>query len=443
MLSSRSILILTSLVFGLTAPASPGFAQNNAYGLIHSSLLNSGLLHYDKSRRVVTMAPILETVTPGVVSINTIDSQTQGGEVSYGGIGSGVIIDADKGLIITNHHVIEDAQDITVILSDRRQFDGQVLGQDPDTDLALLQISAEALSALPFAKKDDLQVGDYVIAVGNPFGLSSTVTSGIVSAIGREGDMRTSYTDFIQTDASINPGNSGGALVNSNGELIGINSAIVSRSGGSSGIGFAVPLYIVRHVAEHLEKFGTVDRGTMGVMITPVPYYRSEALKLSSLEGALIAEVLPGGAGEKIGLRVDDVITRFAGRDIKDSSDLRYAVGLVPPGETSEIEFTRAGESQNDQLTIQHKTFARPVTYDVIINNNPDGSSVSFPEITPNRNVGPDIVLETGPDDLESNDPSLDKSVTDNVESQAQDITSQDVDIEGDIPSDIQSAPKS
>ncbi len=327
-----------------------------------SSLLNSGLLHYDKDRKVVTMAPLLEKVTAGVVSINTIDSLSSDGITSYGGIGSGVIIDAEKGLVITNDHVIADAQNITVILGDRREYEGEVLGQDPDTDLALLKIVAKDLSALPFAKKDDLQVGDYVIAVGNPFGLSSTVTSGIVSAIGREGDSRTSYTDFIQTDASINPGNSGGALVNSGGELIGINSAIVTRTGSNSGIGFAVPLYIVRHVAEQLELQGTVDRGSLGVMITAVPHDRSEALQVTSLEGALIADVIAGGTAETIGLKVNDVITHFAGRAIRDSSDLRYAVGLVPPGEQTSIRYMREGKAKRDSLRMRPVLVRQPVS---------------------------------------------------------------------------------
>lgn len=351
--------------FPLTLLMSTIFMTTSAHA--KNNLLNSGLLHFDKSRNVVTMAPLLDQITPAVVSINTIDAQSANGEVSYGGIGSGVIINAEKGLVITNHHVIEDAQDITVTLNDRREYAGTVLGQDADTDLALLQISAKNLSALPLAKEDELRVGDYVIAIGNPFGLSSTVTSGIVSAIGREGDQRTSYTGFIQTDASINPGNSGGALVNSNGELVGINSAIVSRSGGSSGIGFAVPLYIMDYVAKELEAFGTVERGTMGVMITAVPHSRSEELKLKTLEGALIADIIPGGAGEKIDLRVDDVITEFAGRKIKDSSDLRYAVGLIKPGLSTDVKYIRGGQSNTGRLTVQAKTFSKPVTYDIII----------------------------------------------------------------------------
>jgi S1-C subfamily serine protease len=323
------------------------------------------------------MAPLLEKVTAGVVSINTVEAQATDG-TTIGGIGSGVILNAEKGLVITNHHVIEDADGITVILGDRREYKAEVLGEDPDTDLALLKIEAENLSALPLAEDDMLRVGDYVIAVGNPFGLSSTVTSGIVSAIGREGDTISSYTDYIQTDASINPGNSGGALVNSGGDLVGINASLLSRSGSSSGIGFAIPLYIVRYVADQLEIFGSVDRGTMGVMITPVPHRRSEELKLTTLEGALIADIIEGGPAEAIGLQVDDVITHFAGRTIKDSSDLRYAVGLVRPGTSSDVQFLRAGEPYIQNITIGHKTFSRPVSYQVILES--DTQDVVDPE---------------------------------------------------------------
>jgi len=365
LLPRRSFLFLTAslagLVLGLTLTAAPALAQ--------SSLLNSGLLHYDPNRKVITMAPLLDKVTASVVSINTVEAGRIDG-TTIGGIGSGVILDAEKGLVITNHHVIEDADGITVVLWDRREYQAQVLGEDPNTDLALLKIDAENLTALPLADDDMLRVGDYVIAVGNPFGLSSTVTSGIVSAIGREGDTITSYTDYIQTDASINPGNSGGALINSGGELVGINASLLSRSGSSSGIGFAIPLYIVRYVAQQLESFGIVDRGTMGVLITPVPHNRSADLKLENLEGALIADIVEGGPADVIGLQVDDVITNFAGRTIKDSSDLRYAVGLVRPGTSSDVQFLRAGEPFIQSIRIQHKTFSRPVSYDVILNSN-------------------------------------------------------------------------
>lgn len=369
MLPRRISLFLASFLASTALMAMPVLAQ--------SSLLNSGLLHYDPNRKVITMAPLLDKVTAGVVSINTVEPQSADG-TTVGGIGSGVILDADKGLVITNHHVIEGAANITVVLSDRREYEAEILGQDPSTDLALLKIKAENLFALPLAEDDMLRVGDYVIAVGNPFGLSSTVTSGIVSAIGREGDTLDSYTDYIQTDASINPGNSGGALVNSGGDLVGINAALLSPSGSSSGIGFAVPLYIVRHVAEQLETFGTVDRGTMGVLITPVPHHRSEDLKLTSLEGALVAEIVQGGPAFSIGLQVDDVITHFAGRKIKDSSDLRYAVGLVRPGESSDLQYIRGGEAFIQKIKIQEKPFIAPESYKVIVNSNTE--NVVVPE---------------------------------------------------------------
>ena len=227
------------------------------------------------SRGVLTMAPLLESVTPAVVSIDVSGTRKSSAPQGFSGneelferffggripqqqdrerrgIGSGVIVDASKGLIITNHHVVEDADEITVTLEDKRELKAELVGSDPKTDIAVIKVPARRLRALSFAKSSDVKVGDYVIAVGNPFGLSHSVTSGIISALGRDRGAGDNYQDFIQTDASINPGNSGGALVNSKGELIGINAAIVTRSGGNNGIGFAVPVRIVQGVMRQL-----------------------------------------------------------------------------------------------------------------------------------------------------------------------------------------------
>ncbi|WP_427452905.1 S1C family serine protease [Litorimonas sp. WD9-15] len=345
----RTCLTLSCLLF-----ATPVFAAD--------------LLSFDADRNVFTMAPTISKVTPGVVSINTIESEEADG-TSIGGIGSGVIIDANEGLILTNDHVIEDAQSITVVLSDRRRYDATIMGQDPETDLALLRITAENLQAVKVYEDDATQVGDLVIAVGNPFGLSHTVTTGIVSAIGRRDDNPLGYTDLIQTDASINPGNSGGALVNSAGELIGINSAIVSRESGGSGIGFAIPAHTFRAVAEQLENYGTVSRGSLGVMITPVTMDRMTELSLDNLNGALIVEVNSGGAASLAGLRVDDVVTEFAGRPIGNSSDLRYAVGLVRPNTVADVSYIRGGLQFSDRVTIQSKGIAKTVSYEVILDD--------------------------------------------------------------------------
>ena len=314
-------------------------------------LLQSEALDYDESRRVLTMAPLLDRVLPGVVSIDTVEREID--EYTFeGGIGSGVILDAKAGLIVTNHHVIDDANEITVTLSDRCKLGATLLGSDPDTDLALLRVAPTGLTALSLATDDTVRVGDFVIAIGNPFGLSSTVTSGIVSATGREGDARGSYSDFIQTDASINPGNSGGALLNSAGDLIGINASILSQSGSSSGIGFAVPSHVVRNVVERLRLHGEVRRGRIGVMIQPVPTEDQVALGLPDLSGAYLSDVTPGGAGAQAGLRARDVIVRFAGRDIDDSADLRHAVGLLEPGERAELSWYRGGALMSGSIRI-------------------------------------------------------------------------------------------
>lgn len=334
--------------------------------LFSTPVMATDIVSFDADRNVFTMAPTISKVTPGVVSINTIESQEADGS-SLGGIGSGVIIDAAEGLILTNDHVIEDAQSITVVLSDRRRFDATIMGQDPETDLALLRIPAENLTAVKVYEDDRTQVGDLVIAVGNPFGLSHTVTTGIVSAIGRRDDNPLGYSDLIQTDASINPGNSGGALVNSAGELIGINSAIVAKDKGSSGIGFAIPAHTFRAVADQLNTYGSVSRGSLGVMISPVTQDAQLELGLSTLDGAHVVEVNAGGAASAAGLRVNDVVTHFGGRKIEKSSDLRYAVGLVRPNTIADIRYVRDGAVINDQVTIQGKGLSQTVSYEVIL----------------------------------------------------------------------------
>ncbi|MGB6230905.1 MAG: Do family serine endopeptidase [Litorimonas sp.] len=328
---------------------------------------------FDRRRGVITMAPLLERVTPAVVSINTLsepgesdlsDDQMEMFERFFGqsprqrgpraGLGSGVVIDAGEGLILTNNHVIDGADEIEVTLEDRRQFMAEVVGADPDTDLALLKIDARNLRDLDIADTDDVMVGDYVIAVGNPFGLSSTVTSGIVSALGRESrGSGNRYEDYIQTDAAINPGNSGGALVNSKGELIGINTAIVSRSGSSAGIGFAVPTRTIRNVVDQLNEFGEVRRGRIGVLIRDLDPELSQGLGLSSVRGALVSDVVEGGAADKAGLEDGDVVVSFNGEDLDDSSDLRNAVGLLTPGTEADITYIRDSRRRTTRITVE------------------------------------------------------------------------------------------
>ena len=255
--------------------------------------------------------------------------------------GSGVIVDAGQGLVLTNHHVVEKAEEVMVTLKDRRRFEADILGSDPGTDIALLKIEAEGLASLPFGDSDVLQVGDFVIAIGNPFGLGQTVTSGIVSALGRSGINVEGYEDFIQTDASINPGNSGGALVNLHGELVGINTAIIGPSGGNVGIGFAVPVNIATAVMRQLEEHGEMQRGRIGVMIQDLTPDLAEALDLDVARGTLISRVESGSPAEDAGLQAGDVIVAVNGSEVEGSRDLRNAIGMVRVGEEITVEVQR------------------------------------------------------------------------------------------------------
>ena len=259
-------------------------------------------------------------------------------------LGTGFIIDTD-GYILTNNHVVEKADEIKVKLSDEREFNAKIIGRDPKTDLALIRIEgARKLTPLPFGDSDKLEVGDWVVAIGNPFGLGNTVTAGIVSAKYRQIGAG-SYDNFIQTDASINPGNSGGPLLNSAGEVIGINTAIVSRSGGSVGIGFAIPVNMAKDLLPQLKK-GKVVRGWLGVMIQDITSALKEKLSLKDQKGALVADVTADGPAEKAGLKRGDVIVSFDGKEIKETHDLPYIVGSTPVGKTVKVEVIRKGREK-------------------------------------------------------------------------------------------------
>ena len=319
-----------------------------------------------------SLAPMLDKVRPAVVNISTegrvklqqnplyadpffrhffrlpeqpLERKTQS-------LGSGVIVDAEEGLILTNSHVIANAVQITVTLLDGRQLAAERVGDDPETDVALIRVPSQGLSDMQRADSEQLRVGDFVVAIGNPFGLSHTVTSGIVSGLGRSGLGIEGYEDFIQTDAAINPGNSGGALVNLDGELVGINTAIFSRSGGSVGIGFAIPINLAMQIVEQLLDKGEVTRGFLGVVTQDIDDDLAKAFGLDKGSGVVVANVMSGSSAERAGLRAGDVILSLDGKPVRSSRDLRNRIGLTPVGENIRFVILRAGKRRTMEVTI-------------------------------------------------------------------------------------------
>ncbi|UGB45139.1 DegQ family serine endoprotease [Frateuria edaphi] len=324
-----------------------------------------------------SLAPMLQKVTPAVVNISTrtrvavrdpyfddpIFRQFFGlpsspRERVEQSLGSGVIVDAAKGYVLTNNHVVGGADDITVTLQDGRTFKGKLIGTDPDTDVAVVQIPAKGLKALPVADSSNLRVGDFVVAVGDPFGLGQTVTSGIVSALGRSGLGGAGYQNFIQTDASINPGNSGGALVNLNGELVGINTMILSPSGGNVGIGFAIPSDLTTQVMRQLIAHGKVVRGSLGVQTQDITPRIARLLNLSTDQGVVVTRVAPDSAASHAGLAPGDVLQAIDGKPLHDSDELHNAEGLLPLGSQVTLKLTRNGEARQVQATLTPEKLA-------------------------------------------------------------------------------------
>ena len=320
-----------------------------------------------------SLAPMVEKVVPAVVNISTRSTvrvrsnpllqdpffrrffslpEDTPRERKSVAAGSGVIVDARKGYVLTNQHVIDDAEEIIVTLRDGRRLDARVIGQDPEVDIALLQIKADKLVDLPIANSDKLRVGDFVVAIGNPFGLGQTVTYGIVSALGRTGLGIEGFENFIQTDASINPGNSGGALVTTDGRLVGINTAIVGPSGGNIGIGFAIPSNMANAIMTQLAEHGEVRRGELGVLIQDLTPDIAQAFGLQYSGGAVITRVVPGSAAERAGLAAGDIVIAVDGRPVRNSSALRNAIGVQAVGDDLVLDVIRQGKKRSVRARI-------------------------------------------------------------------------------------------
>ncbi|MEM8983364.1 MAG: DegQ family serine endoprotease [Pseudomonadota bacterium] len=343
-------------------------------GLVTSA--NAALPLVVDGQPLPSLAPLIKEVAPAVVNIQVTATRPRSSrfaddplsrrffgipeaprERQVQGQGSGVIVDAANGYIVTNHHVVQNAVEIQVTLLDDRVLDAEIIGSDPGTDVAVLKVDGSDLTEIPFGDSDVAEVGDFVIAIGNPFGLTHTVTSGIISAQGRSGiGDREAYEDFIQTDASINPGNSGGALVNLRGELIGVNSAILSRSGGNIGIGFAIPSEITQSVMRQLVEFGEVRRGLLGVQIGTIERDQAKEFGLTTGGGALITEVSPGSAAEKAGLQLEDIIIGVDDKTITDANELRNAIGLMAAGEVVRIRIVRDGRTRTVRATLGERS---------------------------------------------------------------------------------------
>ena len=323
---------------------------------------------------VPTLAPIIKRVAPAVVNISTSGHVTlqqspffndpffqqffgmpnqPSMQQNFQALGSGVIVNAAKGYILTNNHVIENADKITVTTYDNRSFKAKVIGRDPDTDIAVLQIKADGLTQIPLGNSESLQVGDFVIAIGNPFGLNHTVTAGIVSAKGRTQVQDGKYSDFIQTDASINPGNSGGALVNLEGQMVGINTMIVTSGGsrGNLGIGFAIPINMAKSVMGQLIKYGKVERGMLGVQVQSLTPELAQALKLPQNQGAVVNQVVPGSEAAKAGIKPNDVIVSINSNPVESAADLSNTIGIMRVGTPLTLGIIRDGKN----MTIQAK----------------------------------------------------------------------------------------
>jgi len=334
--------------------------------------------------QVPSLSPMIKKVSPAVVNIATRGTIHEKGPQNpllddpffrrffdvppdsgprdrpFQSAGSGVIFDAKAGLIVTNAHVVENSSEITVTLQDGRDLKAEIVGSDEPSDVAVLRVKSDNMIQIALGDSSKVEVGDFAVAIGNPFGLAHTVTSGIISGLSRSGINPDGYEDFIQTDASINPGNSGGALVNLRGELIGINTAILSRSGGNIGIGFAIPVNMAHSVMDQLIKYGSVKRGLLGVSMYTVTPDIAKSLGLKNSEGALVSQVVDGSPAEKAGIRTGDVITSVNGQPVKSNGELRNAIGLLRVGDKVEVGLLREGKPLRVIAVIADTTAGAP-----------------------------------------------------------------------------------
>ncbi len=335
----------------------------------------AGLPLFDsEQQKLPTLAPLLKKVNPAVVNISVSQTRTASNPLlndpffrrffnvppgyqqpkrKTKAAGSGIILDAKSGTVITNHHVINGADEIQVSLNDGRSFTAELIGQDPEVDIAVLKIEADNLAALPLSDSDKLEVGDFVVAIGNPFGLGQTVTTGVVSALGRSGLGIEGYENFIQTDASINPGNSGGALVNLRGELVGINTAILAPSGGNIGIGFAIPINMAQSSIQQILEHGEVKRGQLGVFIQDLTPELAEAFDLDkNQQGVLITKVQEDASADKAGIEEGDIVIDVDGKAMTSAAKLRNAIGMQRVGEKVKVTILRDGVKKTLNIKI-------------------------------------------------------------------------------------------
>ncbi|MBV1840217.1 MULTISPECIES: Do family serine endopeptidase [Photobacterium] len=357
----KPLLVLSALALGISSVLSPVTAS-------------AALPQSVNSQQLPSLAPMLEQVTPAVVSIAVEGKQVskqrlpetfrfffgpdfpeeQIRERPFRGLGSGVIINADKGYVVTNHHVIGGADKIMVQLHDGREVAAELIGSDEMSDIALLKLKkTDDLTEIKLADSDKLRVGDFAVAIGNPFGLGQTVTSGIISALGRSGLNIENFENFIQTDAAINSGNSGGALVNLNGELVGINTAILGPNGGNVGIGFAIPVNMVKNLTQQILEYGEVKRGVLGVQGGELTAELAEAFGYDTNYGAFVNQVMPDSAAAKAGLKAGDIITTVNGKKIRSFAELRAKIATLGAGKEVSLGIVRDGKEQSVNVTLQ------------------------------------------------------------------------------------------